>query len=190
MQCREPQQDHDRREDDSRPLHMTVRIGQIPSQGDPQAGEEQPQATEDGVPEDAAARCHSGEADENGQPKPVHRCIFLSAVEQSEMRPPYQEDGLGDWYHTGYGHWIVRSVGHDILDDETFLVALHELVEMKLCHNAGITQESVDAFDAAYNGDGEPGDEEDCPYRRQHRQACLVEFLVADMIGIRHGRME
>ncbi len=120
----------------------------------------------------------------------MKRHIFLTAVSQEEMRPPYETDGIGDWFEDDAGNWVIRSVGPDILDDETFLVALHELIEAKLCEKAGISQQQVDDFDSAFTGEGEPGDAADCPYRRQHRQACLVEFLVADMLNVRHGAME
>jgi hypothetical protein len=111
--------------------------------------------------------------------------IIIEAVPQNQMRPPYdQDERAGDWYTDANGDTIIRTTGTDLADDETFLYALHELVEMRLCQNVGITQEAVDAFDAAYVGDGEPGDADDCPYRQQHRRACLIEFLVADMLGI------
>lgn len=108
------------------------------------------------------------------------------------MRPPYDKDGSGDWFTNEDGDHVVRTVGIDpIAHKEALLVALHELVESVLCFHAGISQEAVDAFDAAYDGDGEPGDDPRAPYRRQHRQACLVEFLVADMLGMPgYGRME
>lgn len=101
------------------------------------------------------------------------------------MRAQYREDGLGDWFVNDDGDIVIRAVGLDPLShDDAFLVALHELVELKLCLAAGISQEAVDAFDAAYEGDGEPGDDSRSPYRKQHRKACLIEFLMADMLGI------
>jgi len=100
------------------------------------------------------------------------------------MRPPYDKDGSGDWFVSDDGDIVIRSVGDEILSDETFLVALHELVEMKLCDKAGVSQKDVDGFDASYRGEGEPGDDENAPYRNEHRKACLFEFLMADMLGM------
>ncbi len=123
----------------------------------------------------------------------MSRRIIIEAVAQSDMREQYQEPGnLGDWFVDDVGDIVIRVVGADPLGhDEAFLVALHELVEMKLCQRAGISQEEVDAFDATYEGGGEPGDDPASPYRKQHRKACLIEFLVADMLGmVGYGKVE
>lgn len=117
--------------------------------------------------------------------------IIIEAVPQEEMRQQYRDDGLGDWVCDEHGDVIIRTVGVDPLADDAFLVALHELVEMKLCHKAGISQAAVDNFDEGFDGCGEPGDAVAAPYRRQHRQACLVEFLMADMLGlVGYGKIE
>ena len=120
------------------------------------------------------------------------RRIVIEAVPQEQMRPPYDRDErAGDWFTADNGDIVIRTTGTDLTDDETFLYALHEFVEMKLCQKAGIPQIAVDNFDAAYGGCGEPGDDIAAPYRRQHRQACLVEFMVADMLGmVGYGRVE
>lgn len=71
-----------------------------------------------------------------------------------------------------------------------FLVALHELVEVKLCEWCGITQKAVDAFDMAYEenraeGDeSEPGDSSNAPYKLQHCIATGVERLVAAAMNV------
>lgn len=92
-------------------------------------------------------------------------------------------DTLGNW-RIGTDDSAAIFVSDTGNDDETFLIALHELIEMRLCAKAGVSQAAVDAFDAGYTGDGEPGDHPWCPYREQHRKAMLVEFLVADMLGL------
>lgn len=118
------------------------------------------------------------------------RRIIIEAVSKEEMRPPYNEqDAGGDWFHDetwirSKGHAVVRVIGSNVFFDETFLFALHELVEMKLCFDAGITAAEVDAFDAAYTGEGEPGDHPDSPYREQHRKAMLIEHLMANFLGL------
>jgi hypothetical protein len=114
------------------------------------------------------------------------KSILLEAVPREQMRPPYdREEGLcGDWFTDDAGNMVVRVAADSLDDDQAFLYALHELVEARLCAKAGVSQEAVDAFDREYKGDGEPGGAADCVYRRQHRQACLVEFLVADMLGL------
>ena len=72
----------------------------------------------------------------------------------------------------------------DVLSPEGFLIALHELVEVMLCRQRGITQQAVDDFDMAFKGDGEPGDEPDAPYRREHQFANKIENMVAHEMGM------
>ncbi|TAK81885.1 MAG: hypothetical protein EPO09_21785 [Aquabacterium sp.] len=128
------------------------------------------------------------------------RRIIIEAVAQEDMRPPYNQDKEGgDWIIDG-DTITVRSIGEDFENwqqPETFLYALHELIECMLCRKAGISQEQVDRFDVAHEymqdhlPDAQPGDHPASPYRLQHRRACLIEFLVADMLGIvGYGRME
>lgn len=76
-------------------------------------------------------------------------------------------------------------------EDHNLLIAVHELVEQRLCEKAGITNEMIDAFDFEYeknrkegDTDSEPGDDPDCPYRDQHRFAMIVEQLVAKELGV------
>ena len=114
--------------------------------------------------------------------------IIIEAVSADQQR----YDTLGDWFWDAEGNLIIRVVGNDPMDeDEVFLLALHELVEAKLCFNAGIPQGAVDAFDMAYTGQGEPGDEANAPYRMQHRRAALIEHLVANFLDLMdYGRVE
>lgn len=119
---------------------------------------------------------------------PVIRHIVIEAKKQAEMR----YDTLGDWFVRGTGDLVIQAVGIDPLNhDEAFLIALHELIEAKLCQKRGITQAQVDAFDLEFKGEGEPGDEWNCPYGWEHRQAMLIEHIMANFLGInRYGRVE
>lgn len=120
--------------------------------------------------------------------------IIIEAVPSDKMRlSAYREDGCGDWYFcpkTGDLH--VKVAGADVWDQEDmFLLALHEMIEARLCFKAGVTQGAVDVFDAAFKGEGEPGDDRAAPYRNQHRQACMIEHLAALFLGkFDHGSME
>lgn len=107
-----------------------------------------------------------------------HRIILETAEK------PRYADTCGDWWtaRSGDVHIVVTKL--DVLDDEGFLIALHELVEWKLCQKRGITQKFVDDFDMAFKGEGEPGDDPAAPYREQHRQAMIVEHLVANFLGM------
>jgi hypothetical protein len=111
--------------------------------------------------------------------------IDIRFIPKSEMRPGI--DGWGDWY------WVKDTLHIRSLSDEPecdpFLVAFHELAEAWLCRDKGISVEDVDAFDAAFvapddDPDAEPGDHPDSPYRVQHRQAMMIENLMALFLGI------
>lgn len=115
--------------------------------------------------------------------------IIIEAIPPEQARLECYRDppgGFGDWFvdpKTGDIH--IQVTGSDVWDQkELFLVALHELVEARLCFRDGVTQGQVDQFDAEFNGYGEPGDNPEAPYRSQHRDACLIEFLMARFLGI------
>lgn len=109
--------------------------------------------------------------------------IDIRFIPEEEMR----YSTLGDWYYEG-GILHIRASDQDG-PRAAFLVALHELCEAWLCHEAGIGQEAVDLFDLAFvassdDPDAEPGDLADSPYRIQHRQAMMVEHLMALFCGV------
>lgn len=74
------------------------------------------------------------------------------------------------------------------------LVAVHELVEVLLCKDRGISEPEIMAFDKAFEAgkklavapdvDAEPGDDPSAPYRREHRFAENVERLLAAELGV------
>ena len=116
------------------------------------------------------------------------RKIIIEAVPASAMR----YDTCGDWQFDAAGNLVITVVGVDPLaHDEAFLVALHELFEVKACMKAGISQAEVDDFDMAFQGEGEPGDAWNAPYRVQHRQAMLLEHMAAHFLGLtKYGIVE
>lgn len=96
---------------------------------------------------------------------------------------------LGDYFDKD-GVLIVQ-ISDEVPEDEQFLVALHELVEWKLCQLRGISNAQIDAFDLAFRDEGEPGDDPASPYRREHRFAMLIEHLLAHEMGLlEYGRVE
>lgn len=97
---------------------------------------------------------------------------------------------LGDW-RVEDGALLIEVSENCGGQDERVLVALHEQIEAILCLKRGITQKIVDDFDLSFNGEGEPGDELDAPYRREHRFAMLVEHMMAHEMGvIGYGKVE
>jgi hypothetical protein len=89
----------------------------------------------------------------------------------------------GDWWFDDAGDLEIRVSEMGDWREEA-LVAFHELAEVLLCKQRGITAEQVDAFDKAYAGDGEPGDDPAAPYRKEHFFATSIERLLAAELGI------
>ena len=65
-----------------------------------------------------------------------------------------------------------------------FLIALHELIEMFLCNEHGISAREIDAFDMKFTGQGEPGDDPGCPYYAEHQFASAMEHMMANALGV------
>lgn len=104
--------------------------------------------------------------------------IIIDTIPAGNMR----YDTCGDWREEDGA--LVVEVSDEVPAEERFLVALHELVEAELCRRRGIGQAEVDAFDMAFKGEGEPGDDPAAPYRREHRQAMLIEHMMANFLGL------
>ena len=93
-------------------------------------------------------------------------------------------DTVGDWQLTNrVGGLLVTVSKMDNWKHEA-LVGIHELVEAMLCRCSGVTEESVDAFDMAFKGDGEPGDSHEAPYHQEHMVATAVEMVVAGAMNV------
>jgi hypothetical protein len=94
---------------------------------------------------------------------------------------------VGDWWVDKDGTIQIRVSGLSDWRREA-LIAVHELVEILLCKEKGISTETVDKFDKAFNyadhPDEEPGDEPSAPYVRQHCIATGVERLLAAELGV------
>ena len=113
--------------------------------------------------------------------------IVISAIPPEQARlAPYTEPFSGDWWRDGDTLHI--TVTAEALCDDALLIAVHELVEARLCERDGVPQAAVDAFDVAFNGDGEPGDDPRAPYFAQHRRALLIEGMLAEFLGAGDAR--
>jgi len=111
--------------------------------------------------------------------------IDIRFIPQSEMRP--EAPGIGDWFWEGETLHVRAVTGQGV--ETSFLVALHEMVEAVLCNKHGVSEAAVDAFDAQFEleehgEDDEPGDDPRAPYRAEHRQAMLIEMLMANFLGL------
>lgn len=115
--------------------------------------------------------------------------IDIRFIPEAEMRQP----GIGDWWFDGETlHIRATNDTPDVTDGDgpwPFLVALHETVEAILCQAHGVDGKAVDDFDNLFEAEGhdeddEPGDDERAPYRAEHRQAMIIEHLMANFLGV------
>jgi len=99
---------------------------------------------------------------------------------------------VGDWRRDEDGTLHI-NVSEEIGGKYASLVALHELIEVLLCEDRGITCEEVDAFDKSFEAardtgtepeDAEPGDSPFAPYRKEHFFATSLERLMAAELGV------
>ena len=96
---------------------------------------------------------------------------------------------VGDWRTDAAG---LTAFTVSDMDNELYerLVFLHEFVEQTLCLARGISEESVTAFDVAYEAARtpenleEPGDDERAPYRAEHCFATGIERQFAAECGV------
>jgi hypothetical protein len=114
--------------------------------------------------------------------------IIIEAIRPEQARlAVYREEGCGDWSWQPNGDLLVTVTSRgdsDVIDrSELFLIAFHEMVEAFLCRHAGVPQAAVDAFDMNYEGEAEPGSHPDAPYFRQHKAACILESMLAVLLG-------
>lgn len=89
------------------------------------------------------------------------------------------------------GYWMLMPSGEVLvrvsrMKDWRYeaLVGVHELVEALLCRYNGITTKQADEFDMTFKGEGEPGDDPACPYRKEHFFATSIERLLAAELGV------
>lgn len=110
--------------------------------------------------------------------------INIKIIKNSEHRPGITG---ADWWFDETGDLQVRVSFMDNWRYEVTL-AMHEAFEAILCKHAGVTHLQVDAFDIPYEATHDvkcnAGDEEGCPYRRQHGFATAAERILATELGI------
>lgn len=98
---------------------------------------------------------------------------------------------VGDWFYDSNG---VLHIKVSQMSDERYaaLVAVHELIEVLLCKQHGVTQEQVDKFDMNWQPAkdslapelDEPGDDPRAPYKNEHCVAMGIERILAAGLGV------
>lgn len=120
--------------------------------------------------------------------------IEIEVVPHKEQR----YETVGDWFYrkdadlaSGRMNEVLVIRVSDLGDWRyNALVAIHELVEVVLCKQRGISQAAVDQFDIEFerrrkkNDLSEPGDSVQAPYRAEHCAATGVERLLAAQLGV------
>jgi hypothetical protein len=124
--------------------------------------------------------------------------ITIETIAHKDQRYPT----VGDWTFDNLGNLNIRVSALSDWRREA-LIAIHELVEVILCKQAGVSQEVVDRFDMEFESrqkvtdlpsgnvkfilnptEGEPGDDPQAPYVRQHCVATGIERLLAAELGV------
>jgi hypothetical protein len=112
--------------------------------------------------------------------------IHIKSIPHGEQRYPT----CGDWQFEANGDLTIRVSKLSDWRREA-LIAVHELVEVLLCKNDGVTEQAVDEFDMEYEKnraaddiDSEPGMDPKAPYHRQHRRADVIERSLAIDLGV------
>lgn len=112
-------------------------------------------------------------------------------------------DTVGNWQIVNNDIYIQVSEMDN--EDYSFLVGIHEAIEVWLCKKRNITTYQVDIFDKEFEVarksasklatefifrdrmveiNAEPGDQKDSPYYREHQFARNIECMVAYELGI------
>ena len=102
----------------------------------------------------------------------------------------HRYETVGDYWFDDNGNIEIRVSDTKNWKYEA-LVALHELVEVLLCKDRGISEPDIKAFDEAFEAkrpagdvDSEPGDDPAAPYGKEHRFAENLERLFAAELGV------
>ena len=114
--------------------------------------------------------------------------ITIETIPHDRQRYPT----AGDWQIDSSGDITIRVSELGDWRKEA-AIAVHELVEVLLCKNDGVSQSAVDAFDVQYAAGWapfEPGDDPRSPYARQHCFATAVERMLIAAFGMSWAEYE
>jgi hypothetical protein len=111
--------------------------------------------------------------------------ICLEVIPHKDQR----YETVGDYYRDGDGNLVIKV--SDLGDNKKeLLVMVHELIEVILTEESGVSEESITKFDIEFEKNrkpgnlDEPGDDPDSPYRVQHAIATSVERMMCALIGV------
>jgi hypothetical protein len=92
-------------------------------------------------------------------------------------------------YDTAGDYWMIKDNLQIRISDMkdwrySYLVLIHELVEIFLCRLAGVNYKDIDAFDLSYKG-VDPGLSKGAPYHKQHMFAMVVERMMSKVMKVK-----
>jgi len=107
----------------------------------------------------------------------------------------HRYETCGDWWYEGPEDNAVLHIRVSQMPEQTHeqMVLIHELAEVILCNQQGVTQQDVDNFDTNFESnrevglvseEAEPGDSPNAPYKTQHCFATAIERLMCAALGI------
>jgi hypothetical protein len=114
------------------------------------------------------------------------REIRIKTIDAKDQRYPT----AGDYFDIGDElHFRITKQKNE---DYEFMISIHEQVEEYLTRRKGINEQSILEFDLEWEKKKEqglttaeePGAEPDCPYKREHFLATVIEGLLALEMGI------
>jgi len=111
--------------------------------------------------------------------------IVIETIPHEDQRYPT----VGDWQWYSDGNLSIKVSNLSDWRREA-LIAVHELVEVLMCKQDGVTEQSVDEFDKNYEANrhpdnfDEPGDDPSAPYVKQHCVATGIERILAANLGV------
>lgn len=111
--------------------------------------------------------------------------IIIKTVPHKDHR----YETVGDWYRIATGELVIE-VSAELSPKEVLLVAIHELIEVSLCEDRGISIESVEDFDKEFEAKRqpgnteEPGDQPEAPYHKEHVFSECIERLMARELNV------
>ena len=110
-------------------------------------------------------------------------------IELTDNPSDIRNEGMGDYYELPNGNKIVKAYMKDENSyNYAFLIAIHELIEMRLTEHRGIKEEDINTFDKWMVDNGEladvGGDHPLSPYAKEHRFAENIERLLCHELGL------
>lgn len=109
--------------------------------------------------------------------------IFIESMPHKFQR----YETVGDYFnHNDIWHFKISETKADY----EFLILIHEMIEWYLTQKRGISEKKITNFDINFKGKGEPGDDKNAPYRKEHQFATKIEKLIAKELKVNWAKYD